>query len=87
MDIQSIPLISVSYNSAELVDELLGSFRKHYRNPVTIIDGSSAEYVVAIAAVCGKYPEVIFIHFDYNIHHERSKQIIAAYNALNIPRY
>lgn len=69
MDIQSIPLISVSYNSAELVDELLGSFRKHYRNPVTIIDGSSAEYVVAIAAVCDKYPEVKFIHFDYNIHH------------------
>lgn len=69
MDIQSIPLISVSYNSAELVDELLGSFRKHYRNPVTIIDGSSAQYVPAIAAVCAKYPDVKFIHFDYNIHH------------------
>jgi len=69
MDIQSIPLISVSYNSAELVDELLGSFRKHYRNLVTIIDGSNAEYVPAIAAVCAKYPDVKFIHFDYNIHH------------------
>ena len=69
MDIQSIPLISVSYNSAELVDDLLGSFRKHYRNPVTIIDGSNGEYVLAIAAVCAKYPDVKFIHFDYNIHH------------------
>lgn len=25
--------------------------------------------------------------FDYNIHHERSKQILAAYDALDIPRY
>ncbi|MES2948361.1 MAG: methyltransferase domain-containing protein [Pseudomonadota bacterium] len=69
MDIQSISLVSVSYNSAELVDDLLGSFRKHYRNPITIIDGSSAEHVPAIAAVCAKYLDVKFIHFDYNIHH------------------
>jgi hypothetical protein len=69
MDIQSIPLISVSYNSAELIDDLLGSFRKHYRNPVTIIDGSSAEHVSPIAAVCAKYADVKFIHFNYNIHH------------------
>lgn len=69
MDIQSIPLISVSYNSAELINDLLGSFRKHYRNPVTIIDGSSAEHVAAIAAVCARYADVKFIHFNYNIHH------------------
>jgi hypothetical protein len=69
MDIQTIPLISVSYNSAELVEELLVSFRRHYANPVTIIDGSSAEHVPAIAAACARHPEVKFIHFDYNIHH------------------
>ncbi|QTN30248.1 methyltransferase domain-containing protein [Rhodoferax sp. AJA081-3] len=69
MDIQSIPLVSVSYNSAELVDELLRTFRQFYANPVTIIDGSSAEHAPAIAAVCAQYPNVKFIHFDYNIHH------------------
>ncbi len=69
MDIQNIPLISVSYNSAELIEDLLSSFRRHYANPVTIIDGSSAEHVPAIEAVCVKYPDVKFIHFDYNIHH------------------
>lgn len=69
MDIQAIPLISVSYNSAELVDELLRSFRQFYANPVTIIDGSSAEHAPAIEAVCARYPGVRFIHFDYNIHH------------------
>jgi SAM-dependent methyltransferase len=69
MDIQNIPLISVSYNSAELVEDLLSSFRRFYANPVTIIDGSSAEHVPSIEAVCAKYPDVKFIHFDYNIHH------------------
>lgn len=69
MDIQTIPLISVSYNSAELVDELLRSFRQYYVNPVTIIDGSSAEHASAIRAVCARYAGVNFIHFDYNIHH------------------
>lgn len=69
MDIQSIPLISVSYNSAELVEDLLASFRQYYANPVTIIDGSSAEHAPAIEAVCARYPDVKFIHFDYNIHH------------------
>lgn len=69
MNIQTIPLISVSYNSAELVDELLRTFRQYYANPVTIIDGSSAEHAPAIEAVCARYAGVKFIHFDYNIHH------------------
>ncbi len=69
MEIQTIPLISVSYNSAELIEDLLSSFRRHYANPVTIIDGSSPEHVPAIEAVCANYPSVRFIHFDYNIHH------------------
>ncbi len=69
MDIDTIPVISVSYNSAELIEDLLASFRAHYRNPVTIIDGSSEQHYRAIEAVCAKYPDVTFIHFDYNIHH------------------
>jgi hypothetical protein len=82
MDIHSIPLISVSYNSAELVDDLLRSFRTQYPNHVTIIDGSSTEHVPAIEAVCAKYPEVKFIHFDYNIHH--GPGMAWAYQNLNI---
>jgi SAM-dependent methyltransferase len=69
MDIQQIPVISVSYNSAELIDDLLRNFRAHYGNPVTIIDGSSAEHYPAIEAVCARFADVRFIHFDYNIHH------------------
>ena len=69
IDVDSIPIISVSYNSAELIEELLSSLRKHYPNPVTIIDGSSEEHYRAIEAVCARYADVKFIHFDYNIHH------------------
>nr|WP_315401848.1 methyltransferase domain-containing protein [uncultured Duganella sp.] len=67
--VERIPVISVSYNSAELVEELLRSLRAHYPNPVTIIDGSSAEHAGAIGAVCARFADVEFIHFDYNIHH------------------
>lgn len=69
INVGSIPIISVSYNSAELIEELLSSLRKHYANPVTIIDGSSEEHYRAIEAVCARYADVRFIHFDYNIHH------------------
>lgn len=69
MSVAAIPVISVSYNSAELIEDLLGSFRTHYANPVTIIDGSGEEHYRAIEAVCARYADVRFIHFDYNIHH------------------
>ena len=69
MDIKSIPVISVSYNSAELIDDLLRSFRSHYTNPITIIDGSSSAVYRDIEAVCKNYTNVDFIHFDYNDHH------------------
>lgn len=69
MDLDQIPVISVSYNSAQLIEELLGSFRAFYSNPVYIIDGSGENEYRSIEAVCARYPNVRFIHFDYNIHH------------------
>ncbi|HZX25677.1 MAG TPA: methyltransferase domain-containing protein [Telluria sp.] len=70
MNVDHIPVISVSYNSKELIDDLLGSLRAHYpHNPVTIIDGSDAQHYQAIEEVCQRYEHVRFIHFDYNIHH------------------
>lgn len=69
MNINDIPFISVSYNSVELIDDLLRSVRSFYSNPITIIDGSSADLFQEIEAVCNNYSNVSFIHFDYNIHH------------------
>jgi hypothetical protein len=69
MDIEAVPIITVSYNSAELIKDLLGSLRLHYSNPITVIDGSDGERVREIEAVCSDFKNVKFIHFDYNIHH------------------
>ena len=66
---QTIPIICVSYNSAELISDLLSSLRKHYNNPVHIIDGSDAQHYQAIEKVARGFENVRFVHFDYNIHH------------------
>lgn len=69
MNVNTIPIISISYNSVELIEDLLSSLRAHYDNPVTIIDGSSDEFYPAIEALCARYADVRFIHFNHNIHH------------------
>jgi len=69
MNISSIPVISVSYNSVDLIAELLSSFREHYSNHVIIIDGSDDQHYSSIEKKCAEYPNVRFIHFDFNIHH------------------
>jgi len=69
MLIDSIPIISVSYNSEELISDLLSSLRRFYSNPVTIIDGSDEDKFEEVKKVCTTYENVKFIHFDYNIHH------------------
>lgn len=69
MDISLIPVLSVSYNAPDLIDELLSSFRKFYANRFVIIDGSDSQHFPLISEVCSKYPEVTLHHFDYNIHH------------------
>lgn len=69
MEIESIPIITVSYNAPDLIADLLRSLRRHYGNKVYVIDGSAAEHAPDIAAVVAAYPNTEFIHFDYNIHH------------------
>lgn len=67
--IESIPIISVSYNSAELISDLLGSIRSFYSNPIIIIDGSDENNIQSIKELCDKYDNVELLHFNYNIHH------------------
>jgi len=69
INVNDIHIISVSYNSAELIKELLSSIRNFYSNPITIVDGSSAEIYPSIDAICREHENVSFIHFEYNIHH------------------
>jgi len=69
MNIQSIPIITVSYNAPDLIAELLSTLRQHYSNKVYVIDGSEEKYSKAIGDAVNQYANTEFIHFDYNIHH------------------
>ena len=64
-----IPVVCVSYNSVDLVSDLLHSFRKFYTNPIHIIDGSNEDIALQISKLTSQFDDVNFVHFDYNIHH------------------
>ena len=51
MNIHDIPVITVSYNSPELIRNLLTSVRRFYPNPYYIIDGSEPGPLAAIREV------------------------------------
>lgn len=70
MSAQHIPVVTVSYNSPELIFGLLSSLRKFYpHNPVHVIDGSDVEPAAKIKAVCEGFEGVQLKAFGYNIHH------------------
>ncbi len=64
-----IPIITVSYNTPDLINNLLTTFRHHYSNPFYIIDGSDAENLIKIKSVIAQFDNVHLINFGYNIHH------------------
>ncbi|WEF32257.1 methyltransferase domain-containing protein [Pseudoduganella chitinolytica] len=66
---ENIPIVAVSYMSPDLIDTLIGSLRRYYRNPVYIIDGSTPQIAAEIGAIVAKYENARFIPFGYNIHH------------------
>jgi len=69
MAAEQIPIVSVSYNSPDLIEALLASIRKFYQNRVYIIDGSNPDISEQIRAIAAKYDNVEFVSFGYNIHH------------------
>ncbi len=69
MDPRQIPIVVVSYNSPELIRNLLASLRRFYANPVHIVDGSSAEQVEGIRAAVTPFEGVTLHVQGHNIHH------------------
>ncbi|HEX2970076.1 MAG TPA: glycosyltransferase [Bacteroidales bacterium] len=63
-----ITALTINYNTPELLERLLSSFRKHYTIPYIIIDGSDSVNYDKIIGFKKKY-EVKIIHFPFNIHH------------------
>ncbi len=63
-----ITALTINYNTPELLESLLISFRKFYDIPYMVIDGSDNQNFEKIK----DYPKrfnIELIHFNYNIHH------------------
>lgn len=67
--IEQIPIVTVSYNSPELLRGLLVSLRQFYSNPIYVIDGSEPEPLERIRTVVAGFEGVKLIAMNYNIHH------------------
>ena len=63
-------IITVHYNTPDLLDNLLGSIRDCSPLPIRVIDGSDTEEFHRLTKeICGDYSNVIVEQLGYNIHH------------------
>ncbi|MBV8604530.1 MAG: glycosyltransferase [Pelomonas sp.] len=69
MSVADIPLLTVSYNTPQLLHDLLESVRRFYANTIHVVDGSDAEHAEAIRAVAARFAGVELHAKGYNIHH------------------
>jgi hypothetical protein len=63
-----ITALTVNYNTPDLLENLLSSFRKFYDIDFLVIDGSNELNYEKIKGFANKYNATI-IHFNFNIHH------------------
>lgn len=63
-----ITALTINYNTPDLLERLLGSFRKFYDIPFVVVDGSDPVNYRKIIGYRKKY-KVKIVHFPYNIHH------------------
>jgi SAM-dependent methyltransferase len=69
MKITEIPIITISYNSPDLISDLIESVRKFYKNPIYVIDGSDSEIGNNIKNIVNSFNNTFYIGFGFNIHH------------------
>jgi len=69
-------IVTVNYNTPDLVDRLIKSVRTIEGNyPIRIIDGSSGKYVQGLKDVVRKYQDVTVDYQGWNIHHGRGMHL------------
>lgn len=69
----NVEIISVNYNTPDLIERLIKSVREVEGDyPIRIIDGSDKPHFIdEIKRITSTYTNVTLNHFDYNIHHGR----------------
>lgn len=77
-------IISVNYNTPDLLERLLTSIRQNYNQPIRIIDGSDTEEFRRLAKmVCDKFTGITLEQLGYNIHHGRGLDYAIASSTLD----
>lgn len=65
-------ILTVNYNTPDLIDRLIQSIRNSgYNNVIRIIDGSDREETMRLMKTICNQPNVILQQVGYNIHHGR----------------
>ena len=67
---RAVPIVLVSYNTPQLLHDLLSSLRRHYpHNAVHVVDGSEPGPLAAVREVCAASSGIQLHALGYNIHH------------------
>jgi len=93
----NVPVLTVNYETPDLILNLVSSFRKFYENPFLIIDGSSQEKYNELKELLKDFENIEIHNFDFNIHHAggmaygfnylKSKQILVLDSDVTILKY
>lgn len=62
-------VLSINYNTPELIYEMVKSFRQFYDNEILIVDGSNKENYEQTKEVLKNFEGISIHHFGINIHH------------------
>lgn len=68
-------IITVNYNTPDLVERLVKSVRMYYENPITIIDGSSPQFLEDLYQRMAHFDGISIFPQGYNIHHGRGMDL------------
>lgn len=64
-----IKVLSVNYNTPDLIYNMVKSFRQFYNNEIFIVDGSDKEKYEEAKNLLGEFRDIEIHHFATNIHH------------------
>lgn len=64
-----IKVLSVNYNTPDLIHAMVKSFRQFYDNEILIIDGSDKKEYEEAKVLLSEFDDIEIHHFNGNIHH------------------